>query len=155
MALLVDTGPLELLRRRHPRVETLALQHFPPVLPLPVVGEFLYGQVLAGVAPEALMRAQEFLASFEVIAADRHTALTYARLRAQAKQAGQRMPDADYWIAALAIQHRLRLVTMDAHFELFPEFKPWLIRIAEDGSQYAENAEKLKTESRNPTLGRR
>ena len=130
MALLVDTGPLELLRRRERRIESLALQHYPPVLPLPALAEFLYGQLLAQVAPEALMRAQEFLGSFEVLAPDTTTALTYARLRSQAKQAGQVMPDADFWIAALAIQHRLRLVTMDAHFDLLPDLRPWLIRVS-------------------------
>ena len=129
MALLIDTGPLELLRRRDRRVESLALQHYPPVLPVPVVGEFLYGQLLAGVAPEALMRAQEFLGGFEVLHPDAGTALTYARLRSQAKRAGQILPDADLWIAALALQHQARLVTMDSHFDLLPDLRPWLVRI--------------------------
>lgn len=129
MALLIDTGPLELLRRRDRRMESLALQHYPPILPLPAVGEFLYGQLLAKVAPEALMKAQEFIATFEILAADVATALMYARLRSQAKLAGHLMPEADFWIAALAVQHRVRLVTMDAHFEHFPDLEPWLIRV--------------------------
>ena len=129
MALLIDTGPLELLRRRDRRVEALALQHYPPVLPVPVVGEFLYGQLLAGVAPEALMRAQEFLGGFEILHPDAGTALTYARLRSQAKRAGRILPDADLWIAALALQHQTRLVTMDSHFDLLPDLAPWLIRV--------------------------
>ncbi len=129
MALLIDTGPLELLRRRDRRVEALALQHYPPVLPVPVVGEFLYGQLLAGVAPEALLRAQEFLGGFEVLHPDAGTALTYARLRSQAKRAGRILPDADLWIAALALQHQTRLVTMDSHFDLLPDLAPWLIRV--------------------------
>ena len=129
MALLIDTGPLELLRRRDRRVEALALQHYPPVLPVPVVGEFLYGQLLAGVAPEALLRAQEFLGGFEILHPDAGTALTYARLRSQAKRAGRILPDADLWIAALALQHQTRLVTMDSHFDLLPDLAPWLIRV--------------------------
>jgi tRNA(fMet)-specific endonuclease VapC len=129
VALLIDTGPLELLRRRDRRVEALALQHYPPVLPVPVVGEFLYGQLLAGVAPEALLRAQEFLGGFEILHPDAGTALTYARLRSQAKRAGRILPDADLWIAALALQHQTRLVTMDSHFDLLPDLAPWLIRV--------------------------
>lgn len=132
MALLVDTGPLELLRRRERRVESLALQHYPPVLPLPVVGEFLYGQLLAQVAPEALMKAQEFLGSFDVLSPDSVSALVYARLRSQAKTAGFTLPEPDYWIAALAVQHRLRLLTMDGHFQHLPELRPWLIRLASE-----------------------
>ena len=61
--------------------------------------------------------------------ADAATAFTYARLRSQAKLAGHTMPDADYWIAALTIQHRVRLVTMDKHFDLIPDLRPWLIRV--------------------------
>ena len=125
MALLVDTGPLELLRRRDRRVETLALQCYPPVLPV------LYGQMLAGVAPEALTRSEEFLDGFEVLSPGAATALIYARLRSEAKRSGRILPDADFWIAALALQHRLRLVTMDAHFELLPELRPALIRISD------------------------
>jgi predicted nucleic acid-binding protein len=128
VALLVDTGPLELLRRRDRTVESLALRHHPPVLPLPAVAEFLYGQLLAQVSPEALMRAQEFLDSFEVLVPDSRTALTYARLRSQAKQAGVTLPDADYWIGALSLQHRHPLLTMDAHFDLLPDLRPWLLR---------------------------
>jgi predicted nucleic acid-binding protein len=90
--LLIDTGPLELLRRRDRRMESLALQHYPPILPLPSVGEFFYGQVLAKVAPEALMKAQEFIATFEILGPDVATALTYARLRSQAKLSGHLMP---------------------------------------------------------------
>lgn len=129
MALLLDTGPLELLRRRDRRVESLALKYYPPVLPLVAVGEFLYGQLLAAVSPEALMWAQEFLAEFEILAADATTALTYARLRSQSKRRGRMIPDPDYWIAALAVHHRVRLLTTDSHFEHFEELQPWLIRV--------------------------
>jgi predicted nucleic acid-binding protein len=40
------------------------------------------------------------------------------------------IPDPDYWIAALAVQHRIRLVTTDAHFEHFDELQPWLVRVS-------------------------
>ena len=129
MALLLDTGPLELLRRRDRRVESLALQYYPPVLPLVAVGEFLYGQLLAEVVPEALMQAQKFIAGFEILPSNTTTALIYARLRSQNKRLGRIIPDPDYWIAALAVQHRVRLVTTDAHFGGFDELQPWLIRV--------------------------
>ena len=130
MALLLDTGPLELLRRRDRRVESLALQYYPPVLPLAAVGEFLYGQLLAEVVPEALMQAQKFVAGFEILPSNTTTALIYARLRSQNKRRGRMIPDPDYWIAALAVQHRMRLVTTDSHFECFDELQPWLVRVS-------------------------
>jgi tRNA(fMet)-specific endonuclease VapC len=33
------------------------------------------------------------------------------------RTAGRRIPDNDVWIAALAIQHQMVLVTDDAHFD--------------------------------------
>ena len=127
MAILFDSGPAELLRRGNRRAEALAVQYYPPVLPLPVVGEFLYGLLWAQVSAEAFSHAQEFLGSFELLMPDHQTALIYARLRSHARAQGKPIPDPDFWIAALALQHQTRLVTMDRHFESFPELAGSLI----------------------------
>jgi predicted nucleic acid-binding protein len=37
------------------------------------------------------------------------------------------IPEPDFWIAALTLQHQTRLVTMDRHFEAFPEIKPFVL----------------------------
>ena len=52
-----------------------------------------------------------------VLLPGRETAEQYARLFAQLKRAGTPVPDNDLWIAALALEHDLVLVTRDAHFE--------------------------------------
>jgi tRNA(fMet)-specific endonuclease VapC len=57
----------------------------------------------------------------EVLLPDRETAEQYARLFVQLKRAGTPIPDNDLWIAALALQHGLRLVTRDAHFSKIPQ----------------------------------
>lgn len=53
----------------------------------------------------------------EVLLPDRETAEHYARLWLQLKRAGKPVPSNDLWIAALALQHDLTLVTRDRHFE--------------------------------------
>ena len=70
MAVLLDTGAAELLRRRHRQVETLAIRHYPPLVCRHVVGEFLYGQLRAEASPGALLEAQEYLASFDCLNPD-------------------------------------------------------------------------------------
>jgi hypothetical protein len=45
---------------------------------LAAAGEFLYGQLLAEVVPEALMQAQKFVAGFEILPSNTTTALIYA-----------------------------------------------------------------------------
>ncbi len=51
----------------------------------------------------------------------RETAEHYARLFVQLKRAGTPVPDNDLWIAALALQHDLRLITRDRHFKQIPQ----------------------------------
>jgi tRNA(fMet)-specific endonuclease VapC len=46
-----------------------------------------------------------------VLLPTRETAERYARLFVQLKRAGTPIPDNDFWIAALALQHQLALIT--------------------------------------------
>lgn len=51
----------------------------------------------------------------------RETAEHYARLFVQLKRAGTPVPDNDLWIAALALENDLILVSRDRHFERIPQ----------------------------------
>ncbi len=51
----------------------------------------------------------------------RETAEHYARLFVQLKRAGTPIPDNDLWIAALLLEHDLRLITRDRHSERVPQ----------------------------------
>ena len=128
MAVLLDTGAAELLRRRHRQVETLAIRHYPPLICRHVVGEFLYGQLRAEASPGALLEAQEYLASFDCLNPDDTTSLIYARVRAALKRHGITLPDPDYWIAAHALQERLRLITTDTDFQHIPDLDIHLVQ---------------------------
>ena len=48
---------------------------------------------------------------------DAETARRYAALRRELHRFGQAMPWNDYWIAALALQHGLTLISESRHFE--------------------------------------
>jgi tRNA(fMet)-specific endonuclease VapC len=45
------------------------------------------------------------------------TARQYGLIRADLAQKGRPIPDNDVWIAAIAIEYNLVLVTRDTHFE--------------------------------------
>ena len=51
------------------------------------------------------------------------TAEHYARLFVQLKRAGTPIPDNDLWIAALALEHDLLLITRDRHFDRVPQLQ--------------------------------
>jgi predicted nucleic acid-binding protein len=56
-----------------------------------------------------------------VLLPSRETAEHYARLFVQLKRAGTPIPDNDLWIAALALEHDLLLITRDQHFQRIPQ----------------------------------
>lgn len=70
---------------------------------------------------EALLRNFLNKNTVDVLLPSRPTAEHYARLFVQLKRAGTPVPDNDLWIAALALQHDLMLITRDHHFESIPQ----------------------------------
>jgi tRNA(fMet)-specific endonuclease VapC len=70
---------------------------------------------------EALLQALLAKPTVEVLLPGRQTAEHYARLFVQLKRAGTPVPDNDLWIAALALEHDLLLITRDRHFENIPQ----------------------------------
>jgi len=70
---------------------------------------------------EILLRKLLSKTTVGVLLPDRETAEHYARLFVQLKRAGTPVPDNDLWIAALALQHDLLLITRDRHFKSIPQ----------------------------------
>ena len=70
---------------------------------------------------ELLLQALLAKPTVEVLMPNRETAEQYARLFVQLKRAGTPIPDNDLWIASLALQHELQLITRGRHFERIPQ----------------------------------
>jgi predicted nucleic acid-binding protein len=124
---LLDTGALELLRRRDLRVENLVLKHYPPVLCPHVAGEYIHCQLKARVSKAAMVQARTFVAAFEVLAPTARTADVYADLCDRLAARHIILSDAAYWIAAHALEHRLPLVSTDRGFRQVPGLKLHLL----------------------------
>ena len=90
-------------------------------IPVIVLGEFRYGiaQSRHRIAYEQWLQAQ--LRHFDVLAVTDQTTTFYATLRVALKQQGTPVPANDAWIAALALQHRLPVLSRDQHFDSVPE----------------------------------
>jgi tRNA(fMet)-specific endonuclease VapC len=52
-----------------------------------------------------------------ILPIDLDTTFHYARIRDELRQKGRPVPENDLWIAALASQHNLRIVSRDVHFD--------------------------------------
>lgn len=89
---------------------------------------FVLGEIKAGFQGGSQQRRNEILfrelltkETVSVLLPGRETAEQYARLFVQLKRAGTPVPDNDLWIAALALEHDLVLVTRDRHFRHIPQ----------------------------------
>lgn len=58
-----------------------------------------------------------------VLFPDWETADVYARLFLQLRRAGTPIPTNDLWIASLAVEHQLVLLSRDEHFDKLPQLR--------------------------------
>jgi len=83
-----------------------------------VLGEFRYGIA----ASRHRAAYEEWLAThlhhFDILDVTDDTAVAYASLRTALRRSGRPIPTNDAWIAALALQHRLPLLSRDEHFDV-------------------------------------
>jgi len=94
------------------------LKSNPPIfLPNIVLGELYYGAMLSKLSKENIYRIEEFAKQCVALNCDKDTSLHYGKIKSSLKRIGKPIPENDIWIAALAIQHKLKLVTRDRHFD--------------------------------------
>ncbi len=85
-------------------------------LPSVVVGELYYGALSSHRIAENQSRLEYFASSVTILACDEATALHFGQIKNGLRILGRPIPDNDLWIAALARQYGLTLVTRDKHF---------------------------------------
>src|SRR5688572_9005908 len=86
-------------------------------LSLVAVGELYYGAYHSARVMANATKVDAFVAANVVVGTDHHTSRTYGNVKATLRAKGRPIPDNDLWIAAIAVQHAVRLVTRDAHFQ--------------------------------------
>jgi predicted nucleic acid-binding protein len=117
---ILDTSALSALVDGEAGVGQILRRQARAVIPAIVLGEFRYGvaQSKHRSAYEAWLKSQ--LPSFDILPVTEDTAVAYAALRVALKRSGRPIPANDAWIAALALQHRLSVLSRDEHFDVVP-----------------------------------
>lgn len=92
-------------------------------IPSVVIGELCYGAWKSGRFKANLARVEEFTAVSTILPCDAETARQYGEVKNKLRLKGRPLPENDIWIAALALQHNLIVVTRDAHFQQVDNFK--------------------------------
>lgn len=81
-----------------------------------VIGELYYGAQKSGRAGENLERVNALALNMAVLDCDLETARWYGVVKSKLQQIGKPIPENDVWIAAIALQHQLKMITRDRHF---------------------------------------
>jgi tRNA(fMet)-specific endonuclease VapC len=92
-------------------------------IPVIVLGEYQYG-----IAQSRYRRKYEewlmgLVANCRVLAVQEATAAHYASIRGELRRAGKPIPSNDAWIAALARQYAMPIISRDEHFDVVPKLK--------------------------------
>lgn len=117
---LLDTNIVIALFASDSNVQSKLEQASEVLIPSIVFGELYYGARKSGRVEANVQRVDELLASSAVLDSDGETAQQYAIIKNDLRLKGKPIPENDIWIAALALQHNLILVTRDAHFQEVP-----------------------------------
>ena len=121
--MILDTNALSDFLAKNERVRVLV--ESAPLLALPVIvlGEYQFG--LRGSSQRARLEfdLEQLRQDAWVLEINAATAGHYADIRSELKSRGRPIPENDVWIAALARQHDLPVLTRDQHFDAVPKLK--------------------------------
>lgn len=121
--MILDTNALSAFVDGAPAVGAiLGLQHR-AAIPVIVLGEFRYGIMGSRRRKTYEEWLETHLRHFDLLAITTETTVPYASLRATLKRLGRPIPANDAWIAALAMQHRLPILSRDVHFDVLSDVR--------------------------------
>jgi len=112
---LLDTNAVIALHKSDPAMLEF-LRRNEVIIPTIVIGELYYGAYKSGKRADNLSVIDELVDSNTILDCDKVTAKYYGEIRYELKVKGRPIPPNDVWIAALARQYGLTVVTRDAHF---------------------------------------
>ncbi|MFO1465018.1 MAG: type II toxin-antitoxin system VapC family toxin [Steroidobacteraceae bacterium] len=118
--MILDTNALSAFVDGDESVRTVILKSSQPAIPVIVIGEFRYGIAQSRHQSEYESWLDTHLPDFLILSITEETASVYSDLRVELKRRGRPIPANDAWIAALALQHRLAVLSRDTHFDSVP-----------------------------------
>jgi len=116
ISVLFDTSVLvEILRGN----ETLFAQFsdYAMFIPSVAVGELYYGAYKSANPAKHEAQIQRLIEKGKLLPVNHHTGRLFGLIRRQLELKSNRIPENDIWIAAIAVQYELPLVTRDHHFQ--------------------------------------
>lgn len=113
---LLDTNIIIALFAEDPIIHDRMADTREVFVPSIAIGELYFGAYKSLKIKENIARIDEFALNNTVLPCDMETARRYGSIKSYLKEKGQPIPENDMWIAAIAQQYDLTLVTKDDHF---------------------------------------
>lgn len=120
---LLDTNIIIALLSGDPAVQKHMQNAEKIFVPIIAVGELYFGARKSKRIKENIARIDEYVAGSAVLGCDTQTAQEYGLIKNRLREKGRPIPENDIWIAAIAKQHSLALVTRDGHFREVKEVR--------------------------------
>ena len=121
--MILDTNALSALADGDGALEPILRQASEIAIPVIVLGEYQFGIRQSRNRKPYERWLAEMTAASRVLVVDENTAARYAEVRGELKNSGRPIPSNDLWIAALARQHGLPLLSRDGHFDFVAGLK--------------------------------
>ena len=86
-------------------------------IPIIVVGELYYGATFSTHVQKNIKEIKKVTSNYNVLLIDEETAINYGNIKTALRKIGKPIPENDIWIAAIARQYELIVVTRDNHFK--------------------------------------
>ncbi len=115
-SLLLDTSVVVGLVNGDREVAALLRDAERVFVPAVALGELYYGAFKSRRRQENLTRIDAMAEGRAILGCDRDTARHYGRIKNELRAKGRPIPENDMWIAAIAAQHGLTLLSPDDHF---------------------------------------
>lgn len=113
---LLDTNAISAFLDKDLSIQKLTFE-MDLLIPSIALGEFYFGIYKSSKVEENLKGLNTFLSGKTVLVCDATTGMQYGQIKQRLRAKGRPIPENDIWIAAIAKQHNLILVTRDQHFK--------------------------------------
>ncbi len=114
---LLDTNIIVALFKNDENVRNQIAASPEVFVPAIAIGELYYGAKHSAHVEKNMNQVREFAENAIVLVCDIATAEHYGQIKNELKTKGNPLPENDVWIAAIAKQHSLTVVTRDQHFK--------------------------------------
>lgn len=114
---LLDTNIIIALFAKNPQVHNRIADAEEVFIPCIAIGELYFGAYKSLKVQDNLTRINDFILNNTVLSCNTETAKLYGDIKNRLKDRGQPIPENDIWIAAIAKQYSLTLISYDTHFD--------------------------------------